>query len=302
MPLGRWPSSPEGRCCRRACNPRWARSTQRRETAVRQHSQRSLPLASNFRPTSRALLCLDLLGLAVPAWAATPVTFRPPVDSAAGAGPRAVAVADLNKDGTPDVVTANAVERTVSILTGTPTGPFTARQTAPLPGAITTPVATGDFDGDGRPDLVVAKEQANTVSLFRAVPPPPLKADAAVQLTARPILGVLVPFIAYDVRVTNNGPDPLTSTSVRAALPPGLSATSSECVPSPGAVTCGFGPLAPGASQTRSFRVPLNLLSLGLPYTVQASRAGGVPEDPNPLNDQASRSCTAVSILLVLCR
>ncbi|RYZ42308.1 MAG: DUF11 domain-containing protein [Myxococcaceae bacterium] len=508
------------------------------------------PSISLSRTASRALLLMGLLGFALPSWAAPPVAFGPPVDSGTGIGPRSVAVGDLNKDGTPDVVTLNAGDRTVSILTGTPTGPFTVRKTALLPLAMSNPVAvavgagadfdqdgnvdvavvgnnllavffgdgtggfrspdprvttvsgetnlrglaigditlgstpelvtlspairsallvtyqgaapekvdevlvgidpldvtlgdgngddvpldivsvnaagqaivratdgngsfysgfaitiptgasrvamvdvtgdglqdllvagqnfvsvnrrtgdidyapfvtstttvnaqsmavadfngdgaldvalapgnapdvtvllnqgdgtfaqpvviptvsnatalaTGDFDGDGKPELVVAKGQANTVSVFRTVPVQTPKADAVVRLFARPQLGLLVPAIAYDVRVTNNGPAPLTSTSVRAALPPGLTATSSACTPSAGAVTCDFGPLAPGASQTRTFSIPLRLLGLGLTYDVKATRMMGVPEDPNPLNDQDSRSCLVLTRLLVLC-
>ncbi|MCY1040900.1 hypothetical protein OV208_06150 [Corallococcus sp. bb12-1] len=38
-----------------------------------------------------------------------------------------------------------------------------------------------------------------------------------------------------------------------------------------------FGPLPPGATQTRSFRVPLRLLSLGLTYNVKATRVTGPP-------------------------
>ncbi|GEN12026.1 hypothetical protein SAMN05443572_111306 [Myxococcus fulvus] len=51
----------------------------------------------------------------------------------------------------------------------------------------------------------------------------------------------------------------------------------------------------------RSFHVPLHLLNLGLPYTVKAHRVDGVPEDPNPLNDRDTRSCTVIGILRVLC-
>src|SRR5579883_2853117 len=83
----------------------------------------------------------------------------------AGAGPRAVAVADLNNDGVADLVVANNGNGTVSVLLGNgdgsfkPARPFTA-------GVQPDAVAVGDFNGDGIPDLVVANAGSNDVTIL----------------------------------------------------------------------------------------------------------------------------------------
>ena len=93
-----------------------------------------------------------------------PVAFAAPVTFPAGAQPTAVRIADVNGDGLPDLIVADAGPGTdgtgmagVSVLlqqAGT-TLAFQAPVTyATPPGA--TDVAVADLNGDGRPDLVVA--------------------------------------------------------------------------------------------------------------------------------------------------
>jgi hypothetical protein len=81
----------------------------------------------------------------------------PPGQFLVGSLPHAVYVADINGDGTPDLVAANASDGTVSILLGDGQGAFAPQQTFAV-GASPQDVAAVDLNGDGRsdlPDLVV---------------------------------------------------------------------------------------------------------------------------------------------------
>lgn len=75
------------------------------------------------------------------------------------ANPRAIAINDLNADGRPDLVTANAslTSNNVSVLLGTGVGTF-GQTTNFSVGANSSPysIAINDLSGDGKPDLVTA--------------------------------------------------------------------------------------------------------------------------------------------------
>jgi Ca2+-binding RTX toxin-like protein len=98
-------------------------------------------------------------------------TFAGQVPFAAGTGPAAVAVADMNGDGRLDLLVANQGANTASVLLntailGAPGGPsFAAQQVFPTGGAPIA-VAAADMNGDGRPDLLVANNTSNSVSLL----------------------------------------------------------------------------------------------------------------------------------------
>ncbi len=96
------------------------------------------------------------------------VTFAPQQTFTTGLKSRSVVVGDFNGDGKPDLVTANEVSDTVSVLLNTtPMGatiPSFAPQQTFTTGRYPTSVASGDFNGDGKPDLAVVND--GTVSVL----------------------------------------------------------------------------------------------------------------------------------------
>ena len=102
----------------------------------------------------------------------TSASFAAKVDFATGVNPISVAIADLDRDGRSDVVSANFYSNTVSVFRNT--GSVGAINTATLAAKVdlTTgnhpySVAVGDIDGDSKADLAVTNQGSNTVSVFR---------------------------------------------------------------------------------------------------------------------------------------
>jgi hypothetical protein len=84
---------------------------------------------------------------------------------AVGSGPFALAVADFNGDGVPDIVTANFTGSNVSVLLGSGNGAFQNQET--LHTDITPlSVAVADLTGDGKADIVTANYLSNDVSVL----------------------------------------------------------------------------------------------------------------------------------------
>lgn len=128
------------------------------------------------------------------------------------------------------------------------------------------------------------------------------QADLAVAMTGTPKYGLLSLTLNFTVTVTNNGPATLRNATITAAVPLGLSVkSSSTCTATKSGATCAIGSLPSGGKATATFGVPIGLLDIGIPFQFSASRTASVPMDPNPANDSASVSCTAVSVLLASC-
>jgi len=101
-------------------------------------------------------------------------SFQAAVSFLAGAfpaRPNSVAIADLDGDSFPDVVTANDFSDDVSVLLGNGDGSF---QTPIffMAGDRTFFVAVADLDGDNRPDLVTANVNSDDVSVLINLPEP----------------------------------------------------------------------------------------------------------------------------------
>lgn len=90
-------------------------------------------------------------------------TFRPPVAYAPGSGANALATADLNRDGNPDIVIANVTGDSVTVLLGNGDGTFQAPITYATP-SVPVSVVLGDFNNDGNLDIATADQSDLTTS------------------------------------------------------------------------------------------------------------------------------------------
>lgn len=105
-----------------------------------------------------------------------------------GGDPDALAVADVNEDGAPDILAANPNSGTITVLLGNGRGQFRPASRSPFPaGHLPNDIGIGDFDGDGHADLLIANHQAPYVTLllgdgkggFRAAPHSPFATKAS---------------------------------------------------------------------------------------------------------------------------
>jgi len=87
-------------------------------------------------------------------------TFAAPQTYAVGADPSALAVADLNGDGVPDIIVADYGAGAVGILFGEHGGTFRPQVVLPV-GSEPDAIVVADVNGDGRPDILVADNGAN---------------------------------------------------------------------------------------------------------------------------------------------
>ena len=125
--------------------------------------------SSDYPRQACFLAALGLLATVGTAQAQTPASFGAVSTYSAGAnsGPASIAVADVNGDGRPDLITANSYSNTAGVLLGQVGGGFAAVNSYPI-GANSGPVAiaVADVNGDGRPDLITANISSNTAGVL----------------------------------------------------------------------------------------------------------------------------------------
>jgi len=86
-----------------------------------------------------------------------------------GSGPYAVAAADVNGDGKVDLISANANDGTLTVLTNNGHGGFGLYATLPVGASASSypdSIAVADVNGDGKPDLISANSSDGTLTVL----------------------------------------------------------------------------------------------------------------------------------------
>jgi hypothetical protein len=123
----------------------------------------------DYAGLAMAFLRVDVVGSQPGAlFAPVPVQLGVASNFNVGVNPVSIAVADFNRDGNLDVVTANDSTGDLSILLGDGKGGFTLKTNYSI-GTVPQGVAVGDFDGDGIPDIVATRVYGNAFILLRGL-------------------------------------------------------------------------------------------------------------------------------------
>jgi hypothetical protein len=123
--------------------------------------------ALQLRWLPRPLAVLALVLASAGAALAQPATFAPVAFYGTGGSiATSVAIADVNGDGKPDLLTTNASSNTAGVLLGNGNGTFQYATTFLTGGSYPTSLAVADVNADNRPDLLTANSNSNTAGVL----------------------------------------------------------------------------------------------------------------------------------------
>lgn len=133
-------------------------------TLVLTNGEGSVILAGSFAGNAGGLTNLPLAGIGLTGtFSNCPDAFAPAIPLSVGTGPFCVAVADINGDGKPDLISANNDSSTLTVLTNNGSGGFGLSAT--LPASYPVVVVVADMNGDGQPDLICGNAD-DTLQIF----------------------------------------------------------------------------------------------------------------------------------------
>ncbi len=135
--------------------------------------------------------------------------MAPAASPTTGAGPSSIARIDVNGDGKTDLITANSLANTISVLLGNGNGTFQPKVDY-MVGTNPQALVAGDLNGDGKPDIAVANAGSNNLSLLLNAGSGVFSPATAVAVTNSPIALATADFngdgaLDFVAAFTNNG-------------------------------------------------------------------------------------------------
>src|SRR5438874_10137456 len=92
-------------------------------------------------------------------------TFRVAHSLPIAGSPASIVATDLNNDGIPDLLVANAKSNAVEVFLGKTKGQFTPAGKYAI-GSTPTAMISADFNGDGNADIAIASETGDSVNIL----------------------------------------------------------------------------------------------------------------------------------------